>query len=98
MNKEILRPGVAPGGHVLHRRLGLDGDHRHYRDPVRPGAKETHQRAVRIMAIAHHAAGFGEHGAEFGIGERDGRDDHGAQNPGPYRVGPGKPGRPPGAE
>ncbi len=50
------------------------------------------------MAVAHHAAGFGEHGTQFGVGQRDGGDDRRAQYPGPDGTGTGQPGRAPGAE
>ena len=53
---------------------------------------------MRILAVAHHAAGFGKHRAEFGIGQRDRRDHDGADHPGPDRIRSGQPRSAPRAE
>ena len=93
-----LRPGPGPGAHVLHRRLGFHRDHRDDGDPRGPARQEPHQRAVRVVAVAHGTAGFREHGAQFGIGQCDEQDDHRADDPRIDRAGTGQLGGAPRAE
>ncbi len=90
MHVQRMRPGPGPRAHVLHGGLGLHRDHRNDGDPRRPARHEAHQRAVRIVPVAHRAAGLRKHGAELRVGERDEQDDHGTDDPGVDRTGPGQ--------
>src|SRR5699024_842695 len=50
------------------------------------------------MAVTHHAARFGEHRAQFRVGQGDGHDDDSADDPGPDGPRAGQLRRAPGAE
>ncbi len=98
MHIQVMRPRPGPGTHVLHRCLGLHGDHRDDGDPGRPAGEETDHRAMRIVSVAHRAAGLRKHGAELGIGEGDEQNDHRADDPGVDGAGTGQLGGAPGTE